>query len=239
MNYSGRELARFRNPILLLGAMAWTVLILGPGGLRAMTHCPVMNGETAPASLMAGFFLMLVAMMSPVLIAPLWHIHRRSFKSRRARSAALFVIGYGAIWMTIGGALWILAIAMTPRPNVAAAGVATVAIVWQCSPWKQRCLNRCHAHGELAAFGAKADRDALLFGVTHAVWCAGSCWALMLLPMLLTRGHSAAMAAVTVLIAGERLEHPAPPCWRWRGFGKLKRIVVAQARIRLHTRIPA
>jgi len=44
------------------------------------------------------------------------------------------------------------------------------------------------------------------------------------------------MAAVAVLIFSERLEQPMPPCWRWRGFSKAARIVVAQARIRLHAR---
>ena len=63
--------------------------------------------------------------------------------------------------------------------------------------------------------------------------CAGSCWALMLAPLLLPRGHVAAMALAAVLIVGERLEPPRPPRWRWRGLGKMSRIVAAQARIRL------
>jgi predicted metal-binding membrane protein len=86
----------------------------------------------------------------------------------------------------------------------------------------------------LAAFGAAADFDALLFGMKQGMWCAGSCWALMLFPMVFPRGHVFAMAAVAVLILGERLEEPRPPGWRLRGLGKATRIVVAQARIRLH-----
>jgi len=120
-----------------------------------------------------------------------------------------------------------------PQSYLPAAGVVLIALVWQFSPVKQRCLNRCHAHTELAAFGAAADFDALRFGMTHGTWCAGSCWALMLFPMLLLRGHVVAMASVAVLIFSERLEQPRPPSWRWRGLGKATRIVVAQARIRL------
>jgi predicted metal-binding membrane protein len=112
--------------------------------------------------------------------------------------------------------------------------VALIALAWQFSPFKQRCLNRCHAHGELSAFGAAADLDALRFGLAHGIWCACSCWALMLFPMLLPRGHLVAMACIAVLIFCERLEQPNPPCWRWRGLGKAKRIVLAQARISLH-----
>ena len=148
-------------------------------------------------------------------------------------------MGYAAIWMTLGGVLLAIELAVklyAPQSYLPAAGAVVTALVWQFSPIKQRCLNRCHTPTELAAFGAAADFDALRFGVTHGIWCASSCWALMLSPMLLPRGHVLAMAAVAVLIFGERLEQPRPPCWRCRGLGKATRIVVARARIRLHTR---
>jgi predicted metal-binding membrane protein len=108
-----------------------------------------------------------------------------------------------------------------------------VAFAWQCSPVKQRCLNRCHAHGELAAFGAAADVGVLRFGVTHGIWCVGACWALMLVPLLLPRGHVVAMVAATVLIVSERLEQPRPLRWQIRGAGKALRIAIAQARLRV------
>jgi len=111
--------------------------------------------------------------------------------------------------------------------------VALIAVIWQSSPIKQRCLNRNHAHTELAAFGWAADLDALRFGWRHGVWCFGSCWALMLLPMLISRGHIAAMAAVTLWLFAERLERPTPPQWRWHGPDKALRIVIAQIQARL------
>jgi predicted metal-binding membrane protein len=191
-----------------------------------------------PFSLMlAGWALMLVAMMSPTLIAPILHIFERSFKRRRARSITLFVLGYAAIWMAAGGVLLTVMIMLnllTPRSFLPALAVGLIACVWQCSPMKQRCLNRNHNHRELAAFGLAADRDALRFGITHAVWCVGSCWALMLFPMLLWEGHFVAMAAVTFLMISERLEQPRPLSWRLRLRGKLGRIVIAQTRILLH-----
>ena len=42
----------------------------------------------------------------------------------------------------------------------------------------------------------------------------------MLFPMMLPRGHVLAMAGVTALIVGERLEAPATARWRWRGLGR-------------------
>ena len=242
------ELGRVRNPVLLVSALAWILLMIEPASLAA-AHCSALSAGATPITfqmllamnppgrLVANWALMLVAMMLPTLIPSLWHIRTRSFTHRRTRSAALFLAGYGAVWMGAGGVLVALQLAIkisAPQSNSPMAGMAIIALVWQCSPAKQRYLNRSHAHTEMAAFGPKADLDALLFGVTHGIWCSGSCWALMLLPMLLTRGHIAAMAAATVLILGERLEHPVPPCWRWRRLGKVKRFVVAQARIRLH-----
>jgi predicted metal-binding membrane protein len=245
MIYDPRELARVRNPVLLLSAAAWIWLLADPGGLAM--HCaamgsgarpslPMLLAMNPPASLAAGWGLMLVAMMSPALIPPIGHVRLRSFKRRRARAVALFVASYAAVWMAAGGVLLTGVLAArwaAPDSYLPAAGGLLLAILWQFSPVKQRCLNRCHAHSGLAAFGVAADLDALRFGMSHGIWCAASCWALMLFPMLLPRGHVAAMAVVALLTFSERLEHPRPPSWRWRGFGKLSRIVAAQARIRL------
>lgn len=251
MTYDAREIARVRNPVLMMSAITWILLLAEPGGIGLPAHCAATSAGgmpltgsfrmllamNPPASLAAGWALMLLAMMPPVLIAPLCHIRLRSFTSRRARSMVLFLAGYAAIWMSLGGPLLGMELAVklfAPQSYLPAAGVILIALVWQCSPIKQRCLNRCHAHRELAAFGAAADFDALRFGMTHGIWCAGSCWALMLFPMLLPGGHAGAMAFVTVLIFGERLERPMPPRWRRRGLGKVIRIGMAQARIRLH-----
>lgn len=68
---------------------------------------------------------MLVAMMSPPLIAPVRHIFDRSFKRRRVRSVMLFVVGYGAIWMPAGGVLLAVMLVLSllaPQSYLPAAG---------------------------------------------------------------------------------------------------------------------
>jgi predicted metal-binding membrane protein len=251
MTYDARELARVRNPVLLVSAVTWILLLVEPGSMGRFAHCPATTSGAMPlsasfqillaiseaASLMVSWALMLVAMMSPVVISPVCHIRLRSFTHRRARSTVLFVTSYAAIWTALGGVLLAIELAamlFAPQSYLPAAGVVLIALVWQFSPIKQRCLNRCYAHTELSAFGAAADFDALRFGMTHGIWCVGSCWALMLFPMLLPRGHVFAMATVAILINSERLEQPRPACWRWRGLGKAVRIVVAQTQTRLH-----
>jgi len=255
VRYDYEELARIHSVVLLTTLFAWILLIAGPPSVAVFAHCPaggvgavppsaslkMLRAMNSPAAAMLGWLAMLTAMMLPALVSPIYHIYTSSFTRRRFRSITLFFVGYGAIWMVVG--ILLVAIDLVIQLSVPhlyvlflpAMGALFAAIVWQCSPLKQRTLNRCHSHEELAAFGFAADRDALGFGVRHGIWCAGSCWALMLFPMVLPRGHVIAMAAMAILIFGERLEQPRPPCWRRRGLGKAIRIVVAQARIRLHT----
>jgi predicted metal-binding membrane protein len=246
VTFNSQERVLVRNSVLLISVIAWILLLVDPGSMAMIARCPatgsgvmpasfqMLLGMNPPGSLAASWALMLVAMMSPVLIPPLSHIRLCSFAHRRPRSIVLFLAGYAAIWMAVGGVL--LAIELTvnlfaPQSYLPAVGVVLIALMWQFSPTKQLCLNRCEAHTELAAFGAAADFDALRFGTMHGIWCASSCWALMLLPILLPRGHLVAMATVAVLIFSERLERPMPPCWRGRLRGKVIRIVFAQARI--------
>jgi predicted metal-binding membrane protein len=244
-------MGRVRNPVLIISAVAWLLLLGEPASTPIFAHCPAdVNGTmpmfaslqmllamSSPLSLAAGWALMLVAMMSPALIAPIQHVRMQSFTNRRLRSIGLFLTGYAVLWMALGGVILTIELAIrvfAHQSYLPAAAAFLVALVWQFSPIKQRCLNRCHVHTALAAFGFTADIDAFRFGFTQGGWCAGSCWALMLFPMLLPQGHVVAMAIVTLLIFSERLEQPRPLSWRWRGPSKAIRILIAQARIRLH-----
>jgi len=250
MTPAARERSQIRTPVLFISAAAWMLLVVKPGGMAMPTHrwsaMPMAMPSSAsldprlalypPASVAADWALMLTAMMAPLFIAPVRHVRDRSFARRRARAMVLFVAGYAAIWMAAGAMLLGLVLMIrlvAPESTVPFALVTLFALVWQFSPAKQRCLNRGHAHPELAAFGRAADADALRFGLTHGLWCVGSCWALMLLPLLVSRGHVAAMFAVALWLFAERLDRPAPPRWRLRGPNKAARIAVAQARMTL------
>jgi|SRR5579859_598491 len=250
-----RESVRIRSAVLLISAVAWLVLLIKPPSMAMLGHCARMNdadsatgfsgpltwpGSNSLGTFLAGWLLMLGAMMAPVLVSPIRYIWLRSFRRRRARSILLFAAGYIVVWLAAVFVMLAIELAVdgwTPRSFMQvlpAAAAVMVAVAWQFSPVKQRCLNRCYAHPVLAAFGRGADLDALGFGLKHAIWCAGSCWALMLLPLLLPGGHLLAMIFISLLIFSERLEAPRPPCWRWRGLGPAIRIIVAQSRLRMH-----
>jgi predicted metal-binding membrane protein len=229
---------------------AWSMQALGGSDLTLPASCsagmlwaapPSLSFDLAlvlnsPAKLAADWALMVVAMMSPLVIAPLRHVRDRSFAKRRARTMLLCVAGYLSVWMMAGLALQVVALAVlwaASAPLVCLGLAAATAMWWQVSPAKQWSLNRCHRQPHLAAFGAAADRDAFNFGLTNGASCAGACWALMLLTLFAGPGHVLAMITVTLFVFAERLESPAPLVWRWRGAGKALRIAAAQTRMRL------
>jgi predicted metal-binding membrane protein len=189
-----------------------------------------------PMKLAFGWMLMVVAMMSPLLGAPLRHVRERSFANRRTCAMLLFTAGYMGVWMVAGAGLQLMALALravVPVPLASLGLAAATTTLWQVTPFKQWCLNRCHRLPHLAAFGAAANRDAFVFGLMSGLSCAGSCWALMLLPLCAAHGHLLIMIAVTVFIIIERFERPAPLAWSLRVPAKAMRIIAAQARMQL------
>lgn len=245
MTPEARERRRIRRPVLAVTAVAWAVILLegslpsaSLGGQDPASHQegPVATGHahhaTGDAGLSAlhgsseiaggvvfGWVLMLTAMMAPLLIPALRHARARSLRSRRCRAMSLVAVAAAAVW-TVGGAV-LLAVAAALRAITEDAGLALMlglvaVVIWQCSPLKQYCLNRHCAGPPIAAFGAAADRDALRFGTTHAAWCLGSCWGLMLMPVLAPAWHEPVMLAVAAWMWVEPLDRPERPTWRVR-----------------------
>jgi predicted metal-binding membrane protein len=185
------------------------------------------------AGLLIGWALMLTAMMAPLLIPALRHIRARSLRSRRWRAVSLVTVAHAAVW-TVGGIV-LLAVAsllrsVTGQPDLALLLGLVAALTWQLSPLKQYCLNRHCAHPPISSFGSAADRDALRFGGTHAAWCLGSCWALMLVSLLAPTWHVAVMLVASVWMWVEPLDRPERPTWRVRLPLRFLRIADATVR---------
>ena len=172
----------------------------------------------SPVYIALSWFLMLIAMMTPILAGPLYHLWMRSFARRRWRAIAVFVAGYLVIWMSMALVL-VLAVAVL---RIAAGwlslpvGVLAIAIAlfWQAAPVKQFCLNRCHWTPRIGAFGWSADVDCARYGLVNGLWCVGTCWALMLVPITATdmSTHLILMAGVAMIMVTERLLPGRPAC---------------------------
>jgi predicted metal-binding membrane protein len=248
MKRTARRLDAWLAVLGSMGLLAWSVLALEGSDLILPPFCSGALGAVplsvsvdlalvfnSPAELALHWALMVVAMMSPLVIAPLRHVRDRTFARRRVRAMLLFVVGYAMVWMAVGvGLQTITLVVRWAFPTIICLGLAVgAAMWWQVSPAKQWCLNRCHRRPPLAAFGAPAARDVFDFGLRNGASCAGACWALMLLTLFLGHGQVLGMIAVTLFVFAERLEDPAPLVWRWRGPTKVLRIVTMQVRMRL------
>jgi predicted metal-binding membrane protein len=188
--------------------------------------------------MVAGWVVMIIAMMLPKLLSPINHVCTQCFKNRRVLLSSLFVAGYLSAWLMAGIGIIMIQSVMQYIFGFSYLPVLIIGIItlgWQFSPIKQKCLNKGHEHPVIAAFGNAAIRGALNFGINHGLWCAGAGWALMLLPMLLPDFHIPAMVVVTIIMFGEHLEHPKVPRWRIDFRGKLFRIIMAQTLLRVKT----
>ncbi|OJA55343.1 hypothetical protein BGV68_13345 [Burkholderia ubonensis] len=223
-----RELARVQCGVLGASAAAWIAIAASSFGFGQEGLLDALCSSTQQATWLTagwvlsasrGWLLMIVAMMGPMTLPAIVHVRASTFASRRARAVSLFLLGFLAVWVMPGLAMTALERAVRdamPNAYGPAALAAFVACVWHVSPFKQRCLNRCHAHRPLSPFGLKADVDALRLGLRHGMWCVGTCWALMLVTVLLPGWQLAAMIVVSALACCERLDPPGIPAWRLR-----------------------
>lgn len=242
MTPEARQRRRTRTPVLAVSAVAWAAMLpmqgLALGSDRAgaeMSMAPTLASPGSVLPVLVAWVVMTTAMMGPLLVPALRHVQVRSLPSRRRRSTVLLVVAWAATWAT--GGLVLLSIEAAVRrampdgsaPVVLALGAA---LLWQASPLKQRCLNRHHRHPPVAAFGRTADRQVLLLGGSQAVWCFGSCWALMLLTLLVPTGQLPVMVAVALWVWAERFDAPVRPTWRLRPPVTAARLVAGTVRTR-------
>jgi predicted metal-binding membrane protein len=217
------------------GADTVGALLCAPADAHAVAPWPLL-AFTSPAALVAGWALMVAAMMPPLIVRPLLHVRAQSLARRRTRAVLLFGAGYGSVWLAAGLVLqplaWMLASLAPSAPWFGVAAAALLALLWQVSPAKQVCLNGCHRQPALAAFGLTADLDTLGFGVGHALWCVGTCGPLMLLAESVhtSTGLLVAMPVAAVFVLAERFEPPGPFVWRLRLPLRLPAMLVGRLR---------
>lgn len=154
------------------------------------------------------WLIMLVAMMSPLLAESINYIWLRSLARKRTIIVTVYLTSYIAVWMIAGfsliiGSAWMKLVCHDWWFN-AFFLTSTLAILWQLSPMKEFCLNQCNYTPRISIFGLKALYDCCRYGFISGLWCIGSCWHLMLLPLSADRGQLLLMAFGQILIVYER-----------------------------------
>jgi predicted metal-binding membrane protein len=204
--------------LLILAAVGWVFTADRMSGMD-------MGGWTDPGPL--DFFLttwvvMLAAMMFPS-VAPMVTAYAKISRRRRETgryaphgSTALFVAGYLFSWTAFGLVAYGLyeaaaqlvpgAFAAEPGGRYAAAGVILAAAVYQLTPAKNVCLNKCRTPLDFILHRMRTGyAGALRMGVEHGAWCVGCCWALMVALFALGVMSVGWMALVGAFIAVEKM----------------------------------
>jgi predicted metal-binding membrane protein len=163
--------------------------------------------------------IMMVAMMIPSA-APavlLYARVRRQAEPQASVPTSAFLAGYILCWLTFALAAASLQLAierLAPASLMMAGleGTRTGAVIiiavglYQLSPLKDACLARCRSP---AAFLSRHYRPgaggALRLGLLHGLSCVGCCWLLMALLFVVGVMNLAWIAALTLLVAAEKL----------------------------------
>jgi len=191
-------------------------------------HGPDAGGFWA---LVAVWWGMMAVMMLPVTWPWLRALGRLS-SSSGGRAATLpaivvpsFAAGYLVVWLAFSlcaAALQVLLLSQGSASPALRSGVLAVAGVYQFTPLKTACLEHCRSPlSVLLSRWPLGGPGALRLGVEHGLFCLGCCWALMLVALGAGALGWAWMAALTSLVAVEKLARPGPKVARWAGVALL------------------
>jgi predicted metal-binding membrane protein len=188
-----------------------------------------------------GWFLgvwvvMMAAMMFPSL-APTVALYAKMTRQRGPDRPLLFAGGYLFVWgaaglaaygvFRLGRSLFGADLAWHSGGRWVAAGVLTLAAVYEMTPLKDVCLAKCRSPvGFLVGTWREGRRGALEMGSRHGGWCLGCCWALMAALFALGVMSLTWMAFVAALIALEKIV-PWRRVVRWGTAAVLLALAVA------------
>ncbi|HEY4042803.1 MAG TPA: DUF2182 domain-containing protein [Rhodopila sp.] len=210
--------------LLAAGVGAWLILLLPPAHEHSLLCTSVAFGASQPffsgawstawlplTGNLAGWVLMTIAMMAPLIVLPVRHVAFRSFRDRRHRAIGEFLAGYFGVWIGFGVVLiaMLQSVGLGGRDVIPAVGYL-MAAAWQLTPSKRIALWRCHRTVPLAPEGWLADLACLRFGIGIGASCLASCWALMALPMLASHGLGS-MACIEAAMIHERYQRRMRP----------------------------
>ena len=176
------------------------------------------RGLLVAVAFVSGWTLMTFAMMLPTSL-PLINMFARMVGQRRnsRRLVALLVLGYLGAWALFGlaahtGDRFIHAAVdrsqwLDDRSWLIAAVTFLVAGVYQFTPLKYHCLDKCRSPFSFINShwsGLSERREAFLLGVNHGVFCVGCCWSIMLLMFAFGVGNLGWMLLLGGVMAVEK-----------------------------------
>ena len=211
--------------LLILLLLAWWWI-----GAMARDMYGAMNGPSAwmmtsvwDARHITLLWSMWAVMMAAMMLPSAWPmlmiygtLARRDPSRRAASNFHLFAAGYVGMWAIFSVAatvaqrilaeLLLLSPMMeltSPRASAAFLGLAGL---YQLTPLKQVCLRACRSPlSFLLGRWRSGALGALRMGIDHGTYCVGCCWALMLLLFVGGVMNLYVIAALTIVVALEKL----------------------------------
>ena len=170
------------------------------------------------AIFVGGWTLMTVAMMLPTTLPLLMLFRRMTYRrADHVQLVGLLIAGYIGIWGVFGVLAHVGDLALhflveqsgwlDSNAWVLGAGTLMVAGVYQFTPLKYQCLDKCRTPISFISEhwrGSHEKRQSFLLGVDHGIFCVGCCWSLMLLMFVVGVGNIGWMLALGAVMAIEK-----------------------------------
>lgn len=201
--------------LLALAAAAWALLAWQAQQPMAMTPTAGMTGPL----FLAMWVAMMVAIMFPTA-APMILTFATVQRGKRERGQAfvpswIFVGAYLLVWTVFGIVAYAAAVAaeaialqsmwVVENAGRIGGGLLIVAGLYQLSPLKTACLNKCRTPLSFIMTSWRDGRaGAFRMGLEHGWYCMGCCWLLFLILFPLGVMNIAAMILLTALIFAEK-----------------------------------
>ena len=159
-------------------------------------------GHASAAVFIAGWTLMTIAMMLPTSAPLILMFHR--MKDGSPGAVSLLVAGYLAVWIAFGAVVYVLSLLLSGLVEgaLASAAILLMAGLFQFSPWKYACLDKCRS--PMAFLMGHWKGSALRLGAEHGAFCVGCCWSLMLVMFAVGTGSVAWMLVLGIVMAAEK-----------------------------------
>jgi predicted metal-binding membrane protein len=199
--------------LLLIAVVAWVLVILSSiHGENMAMAMPVTVSDVLV--FLASWAIMMTAMMLPSalpMIALYGAIQRRAIgASTRGMPVAAFTLVYLSLWAATGVPVYFAHMRLAALGGLTLSyGIAVILLAagaYQLSPLKQVCLRVCRSPlGFLLGHWRAGRRSSLALGWSHAVYCLGCCWALMLVLVAAGAMGLPWVLLITALVAVEKL----------------------------------
>lgn len=212
--------------------VAWMTLDMSHPFVMLMMPVDASWSRVTVGAVFAMWAVMMVAMMLPSaapMILMFATVELRNSKAGRQRFRSLHFAGaYLFVWIVYAGfatgAQWLLqhygllTAMILSRSHWLTAALLILAGTYQLTPLKHSCLNYCRSPiGFLMSEWREGVCGAWQMGLKHGFYCAGCCWALMLLLFVAGAMNPVWIVFLTIIVALEKW--PRLPAWITNALG--------------------